>query len=234
MLGRFHFYEGFSLQQTTYPVRLFHLLGVECLLVTNAAGSLNHEDFGVGDLMILKDHVNLVGMTGLNPLRGPNLDDFGPRFPATSDAYTPGLRELARKVFDKHLKEQEADVLENDVTTDFPRFPRMKEGVYAFVSGPSYETPSEARFLKMIGGDAVGMSTIPEVIVAKHCGMSVLGLSLITNLVVMPQPGTSNTDSIKHASHQEVVQMSEKRSHFMQNLVREILQEYAYSCGASD
>lgn len=159
MQGRFHYYEGYSLKEVTYPVRVMQKLGVKILLVTNAAGGVN-TDFVPGDLMVIRDHINLVGD---NPLIGPNLEEFGPRFPDMSEAYNKPLRKLAEEVA------KEAGF-------------KLKKGIYAGLKGPSYETPAEIRYLRAIGADAVGMSTVPEVIVANHGGMKVLGISCITNM----------------------------------------------------
>ncbi len=161
MRGRAHYYEGYTLQQTTLPVRAMRLLGVETLIVTNAAGGINAA-YHAGDLMLIVDQLNLVGMAGLNPLRGPNDDTLGPRFPDMTNAYDPGLRALARAVAD-----------ELRVT--------LHEGVYMMLAGPSFESPADVRLVRLLGADAVGMSTVPEVIVARHGGMRVLGLSLISN-----------------------------------------------------
>ncbi|KAI8612477.1 nucleoside phosphorylase domain-containing protein [Chytriomyces sp. MP71] len=166
MVGRKHAYEGHSLLRTVFPVRVMKLLGVHTVIVTNAAGGLNN-DFKVADIMVIQDHLSLPGMSGVNALVGPNLDVFGPRFPAVSDAYDYNLRLLAFKASQKVGIPAEC----------------MQEGVYCMVAGPSYESRAEARNLRNMGGDAVGMSTVPEVIVARHAGMRVLGLSLITNHV---------------------------------------------------
>ncbi len=159
MSGRFHSYEGYSMEAVTMPVRVMKLLGVETLLLTNAAGGVNPA-FSPGDLMLITDFINL---TGRNPLRGRNLDPFGPRFPDMSRAYDAQLRELASR---------EAERL------GFP----LREGVYCWMNGPSFETPAEIRMVRKLGADAVGMSTVPETIVARHCGMRVLGISTITNM----------------------------------------------------
>lgn len=161
MRGRVHYYEGYSMQRVTLPVRVMRALGAQTLVVTNAAGGVN-ENFRAGDLMLITDHINLVGMTGLNPLRGPNDDSLGPRFPDLTDAYDPALRDLTRSVA-RELKIE------------------LREGVYVMLAGPSFESPADVRFIRMIGADAVGMSTVPEVIVARHGGMRTLGLSLISN-----------------------------------------------------
>jgi len=161
MRGRAHYYEGYSMQRITLPVRVMHELGVHSLIVTNAAGGVNPA-YRPGDLMLIVDHINLVGMAGLNPLRGPNDESLGPRFPDMSQAYNPMLRDLACQV----AREQ------NIV---------LHQGVYIMLAGPSFETPADVRFIRMIGADAVGMSTVPEIIVARHSGMRVLGLSMISN-----------------------------------------------------
>lgn len=162
--GRVHFYEGYSPQHLTLPVRVMQLLGVKTLIVTNAAGGIN-QNFQKGDLMLIVDHLNLVGLSGHNPLRGPNLAEFGPRFPSMTHAYAPQLIAVAKRV-----------AARLNLT--------LQEGVYAYVAGPAFESPAEIRFLKAIGADAVGMSTAPEVVVANHGGMWVLGISSITNMAI--------------------------------------------------
>lgn len=174
MEGRFHLYEGYSLQQITLPIRVMSRLGVEVLLISSAAGGINPH-FHPGDLMIVTDHINL---TGTNPLIGPNLDEFGPRFPDMSGVYDPGLIKLARK------KALESGTL-------------LREGVYVGITGPSLETPAETRFLKMIGADAVGMSTVAEVIVGVHCGMKIMAIMAVTN-VNLP-------DCMRETSIEEVI-----------------------------
>jgi purine-nucleoside phosphorylase len=162
MQGRVHFYEGHSIQQVVFPVRVMQVMGIEMLIVTNAAGGLK-PDFHAGDLMLISDHINLMGMTGNNPLFGPNDATLGPRFLDMSQAYDPELRRIARQVArEKGLP--------------------LHEGVYVGLAGPSFETPAELRFLRGIGADAVGMSTVPEVIVARHGGIRVLGVSGISNV----------------------------------------------------
>jgi len=161
MRGRAHYYEGYTMQQVTLPVRVMRELGVETLVVTNAAGGIN-VNFRAGDLMLITDHINLVGMAGQSPLRGPNDDSLGSRFPDMTDAYDPVLADRARAA---------ARTLNVE----------LREGVYAMLAGPSFESSADVRFIRMIGADAVGMSTVPEVIVARHGGMRVLGLSLISN-----------------------------------------------------
>jgi purine-nucleoside phosphorylase len=163
MRGRVHLYEGWSAAQAAFPVRALQALGVRTLIVSNAAGGLNR-DFEAGDLMLIRDHIFLPGMAGHNPLAGPNEDALGPRFPNMTNAYDAGLRDTARGV-----------AAEQGVA--------LREGVYVMVAGPSYETPAECQALRALGADAVGMSTCPEVIVARHMGLRVLGLSLITNVL---------------------------------------------------
>ncbi len=182
MQGRAHYYEGYSMAQVTLPVRVFQRLGVETLIVTNAAGAVNPL-FEPGDLMMITDHLNLIGMAGLNPLYGPNLDELGPRFPDMSQAYDRRLCALARQV-----------AQENNM--------RLWEGVYVSLSGPSFETPADLRFLRLIGADAVGMSTVPEVIVARHGGTHVLGISGISN--------KANLDGNTLTTHEEVLAAGEK------------------------
>jgi len=184
MQGRVHFYEGYPIQQVVFPVRVLQVMGIEILMVTNAAGGLNPE-FEAGDLMLIVDHLNLMGMTGNNPLFGPNDPTLGPRFPDMSQAYDRALRRLAHEVADEK---------------DLP----MHEGVYAGLSGPSFETPAEIRFLRGIGADAVGMSTVPEVTVARHGGIKVLGVSGISNVAI------SDPDMAQEATHEEVLMAGKK------------------------
>lgn len=178
MQGRFHYYEGYTQQQTTFPVRVMKALGVEALLLTNAAGGVN-ADWKPGDLMVLTDHLNF---SGANPLTGKNLDDMGPRFPDMSEVYS---RKLATGI------EKVAAQLQIPV----------RKGVYVMMAGPSYETPAEIRMLRTLGADAVGMSTVPEAIVANHCGMTVAGISCITNMAagILDQP----------LNHHEVMETAE-------------------------
>ena len=180
MQGRTHFYEGYSIQHITLPVRVMHLLGVQTLIVTNAAGGLNRT-FKAGDLMLITDQINMVGMGGQNPLRGPNLDEFGLRFPSMTHAYDASLLSLARQA-----------ATELNLT--------LQEGVYVCLAGPTFETPAENRFLHSIGGDAVGMSTAHEVVVANHAGMAVLGISTITNISILETSSTAET------THEEVLE----------------------------
>lgn len=171
MQGRLHTYEGWSFEDVTYPVRVLRLLGAETLVVTNAAGAVNTA-FSAGDIMLITDHIKLFGMS---PLRGPNLDEFGPRFPDVSHVYTPALQAVARQTA---------------AELSIP----LREGVYMFFPGPQYETPAEVRAARALGADAVGMSTVPEAIVAAHCGMAVLGFTLCTNMAagVLDQPLSSD------------------------------------------
>lgn len=192
MQGRFHFYEGYSMDKVTFPVRVMKELGIEELIVTNAAGGVN-ESFTPGDLMIITDHINNMGT---NPLIGPNDSRFGVRFPDMSEAYSKNLRALAKDVAQK-----------SNIS--------IKEGVYVGNPGPVYETPAEVRLARTLGGDAVGMSTVPEVIVAKHAGLEVLGISCISNMAagILDQP----------LSHDEVIETTEKVKASFLTLVNEIV-----------
>ncbi|XP_055725050.1 purine nucleoside phosphorylase-like [Salvelinus fontinalis] len=201
MQGRFHMYEGHSLCKVstiTFPVRVFKLLGVETLIVTNAAGSLA-DSYQVGDIMIIKDHINFPGLAGLNPLNGPNDDKFGPRFPPMSGVYGKDLQKIA---FDL-CKSMDISQI-------------VQEGVYCMVGGPNFETIAEARLLHRLGVDAVGMSTAPEVVVATQCGMRVFGLSLITNKVV------KSYDDTESVNHKAVLEVSKLRSQMLQTLVSQM------------
>ncbi|KJE96307.1 nucleoside phosphorylase [Capsaspora owczarzaki ATCC 30864] len=200
MQGRFHFYEGYQMSKVTLPVRVMRMLGVSVLIVTNAAGGLN-AGFNIGDIMVIEDHINIPGMAGNNPLFGQNDDRFGPRFPPMSDAYNVALRE---------------QLLSVGKSLGFGEF--LREGVYTHVAGPSFETAAEARFLRTIGGDVVGMSTVPEVIVARHCGLNVVGLSLVTNMVV------TDSRSGAIASHTEVLETGRRRTIDMQTLVTKFVE----------
>lgn len=178
MQGRVHFYEGYSMAQVTLPIRMMQRLGVKTLIVTNAAGGVNPE-FQPGDVMLITDHLNFLGMMGSNPLMGPNYDELGPRFPDMSQAYDRQLAESARQA-------AQASAIQ------------LREGVYAGLSGPSFEGPADLRFLRLAGADAVGMSTVHEVIVARHGGMRVLGFSGISN--------KANLDGSTITTHEEVIQ----------------------------
>jgi purine-nucleoside phosphorylase len=177
MQGRVHYYEGYSMGQVGLPVRVMQRLGIQILIVTNAAGAVNPA-YQPGDLMLIVDHLNLIGMAGLNPLRGPNLDELGPRFPDMGRAYDRELIALARQV-----------AKESDIA--------LQEGVYACLAGPSFETPADLRFLRTAGVDAVGMSTVPEVTAARHGGTRVLGISGISN--------KANLDGNTLTTHAEVL-----------------------------
>ncbi|RMJ27650.1 hypothetical protein PHISP_01502 [Aspergillus sp. HF37] len=172
MVGRAHYYEGHSINQVTFPVRVFELLGAGTLVATNSAGGLNTE-YAVGDVVLLNDikHIFLAGLAGIHPLRGPNEEEFGVRFPPLSDAYDLDLRRTLHKAWKSVIPPE--------------RKRRLHEGVYAFVGGPSYETRAECRLLRQLGADLVGMSTVPEIVVARHCGIRVLALSLVTNNAVL-------------------------------------------------
>jgi purine-nucleoside phosphorylase len=199
MQGRIHFYEGYSMQQLTFPVRVMSLMGIKTLIVTNAAGGLASR-FEPGDLMLIRDHVNLVGLGGQNPLIGPNDSDFGVRFPDMAQAYDPALREIAKRVAQAH------GIV-------------LHEGVYVCLAGPSFETPAEIRFLRLIGGDAVGMSTVPEVIVARHMGVRVLGISGITNV------HAADDGEPRETSHQEVLEAGKVIAPRLIALLRGILKQ---------
>ncbi|MBU5672613.1 purine-nucleoside phosphorylase [Paenibacillus brevis] len=196
MKGRFHMYEGYGPELTAFPVRVMKELGVSALLVTNAAGGIN-TSFNPGDLMLISDHINL---TGTNPLMGPNDNALGVRFPDMSQAYSRRLRELARTT----AKQQGISV---------------QEGVYAGLLGPTYETPAEIRMLRTLGGDAVGMSTVSEVIVARHAGIEVLGISCISNMAagILDQP----------LSHDEVMETTDRVREQFLNLVLAIIPDMA-------
>ena len=195
MQGRVHFYEGYSMSQITLPVRVMLRLGLEMMFVTNAAGGVNPE-FVPGDVMLITDNLNLVGMMGANPLMGPNIDELGPRFPDMSRAYDHELMATARQVAS----------YENVL---------LREGVYCALSGPSFESPADLRFLHMVGADAVGMSTVPEVIVARHGGMRVLGLSGISN--------KANLDGSTVTTHEEVIEAGKIITPKMEKLIRGVL-----------
>jgi len=197
MQGRVHYYEGYSMAQVAFPVRVMQTLGIETLIVTNAAGGLNPE-FRAGEVMLIEDHINLIGMCGPNPLRGPNLDEFGPRFPDMSEPYDARLQALARQT-----------AAQEGIS--------LREGVYICVAGPNFETPADLRFLRMIGADAVGMSTVPEVTVARQGGARTLGLSGITN--VAPVKGAAT----KKTTHEEVLEAGHTLAPKMETLIRGVL-----------
>jgi purine-nucleoside phosphorylase len=195
MQGRVHFYEGYTMGQVTLPIRIMQRLGIEMLFVTNAAGGVN-PDFVPGDVMLITDNLNLIGMTGTNPLFGPNIDELGPRFPDMSQVYDRSLMDSARK----------AASSENI---------QLQEGIYCALSGPSFEGPADLRFLRLAGADAVGMSTVPEVIVARHGGMRVLGMSGISN--------KANLDGSTVTTHEEVIEAGKVISPKIEKIIRRIL-----------
>jgi purine-nucleoside phosphorylase len=195
MQGRIHFYEGYSMSQITLPVRVMRRLGLEMVFVTNAAGGVNPE-FVPGDVMLITDNLNLIGMMGANPLMGPNIDELGPRFPDMSQAYDRQLMALARQVA---------------ASENIP----LREGVYCALSGPSFEGPADLRFLRMAGADAVGMSTVPEVIVARHGGMRVLGFSGISN--------KANLDGSTVTTHAEVMEAGKVITPKIEKIIRGVL-----------
>ena len=205
--GRVHFYEGYSMQQITFPIRVMRALGVETLIVTNAAGGLNPA-FSAGDTMVIRDHLNLTGMAGFNPLRGPNDPDLGPRFPLMAGAYDPQLRRLAYEVAAELSFE-------------------LQSGVYAGLAGPTFETPAELRFLRMMGADAVGMSTTPEVTVARHAGMQVLGFSIISNMA-LPDEIEAAVDARGEGAgtdevHEEVLEAGQQAVPRLRAVIRGVL-----------
>ncbi|ODV63660.1 purine-nucleoside phosphorylase [Ascoidea rubescens DSM 1968] len=207
MVGRLHFYEGYELSEATFPIRVASLLGVSVMIATNAAGGINPL-YKPGDLMIISDHINFPGLSGSHPLRGPNVDEFGPRFLPLSNTYDLELRKL---------------FFQSAQSRKITR--RIAEGVYAFVSGPTYETRAEVRFLKTAGADAVGMSTVPEVIIAHHCGMRVFALSLITNTCVGDEPASIFDEapvSLEQgkATHSEVLEYANKASLDVQSIIQ--------------
>jgi purine-nucleoside phosphorylase len=192
MQGRFHYYEGYSLKEVTFPVRVMKFLGINTLFVSNASGGLNPK-FKIGDLMMINDHIN---MFGNSPLMGPNHKELGPRFPDMSQPYNLHLRNLAHKI-----------ALKNQID--------LKEGVYVGVAGPTFETPAEYRMFRILGGDAIGMSTVPEVVVARHMDMDVFGISIITDSGV---PG-----EIKEISHEEVQAVAMLAEPKMSLIIRELI-----------
>jgi len=195
MNGRIHYYEGYEMSQVTLPIRVMQRLGIKVLIVTNAAGGIN-QDFVPGNPMLITDHLNFLGMAGVNPLRGPNMDEFGTRFPDMSQPYDRELAELTRSV----AKSQGLI---------------LYEGIYVCLSGPTFETPADLRFLAGAGVDAVGMSTVPEVIVANHGGQRVLGISGITN--------SSNLYGEAETTHEEVIETGMVLAPKMMDLIRGVL-----------
>jgi purine-nucleoside phosphorylase len=195
MQGRIHYYEGYTMGEVTLPIRVMQRLGITNLIVTNAAGGV-HPDFEPGDVMLITDQLNLMGMSGLNPLMGPNLDEIGTRFPDMSQPYDRVYCDLARKV-----------AKENGLT--------LREGIYAGLSGPSFESPADLRFLRNAGADAVGMSTVPEVIIARHGNMRVLGLSGVSN--------KANLDGSTVTTHEEVIEAGKVITPKVEKIIRGVL-----------
>lgn len=190
--GRFHYYEGYNMKEVTIPIQVLKELGIEKVILSNAAGGMN-PTFKVGDIMVIKDHINLFGD---NPLLGPNDPDLGPRFPDMSEAYSKSMIKIAMNVAKEHKL-------------------FLQQGVYVGVSGPCYETPAEYRMFYMMGADAVGMSTVPETIVARYRGMEVFALSVITDLGVIGQ--------VEKVSHEEVVKAAETAGPAMEKLIYEMI-----------
>lgn len=195
MKGRVHYYEGYSMAQVTFPTRVLKALGCESLIVTCAAGGLNPA-FQAGDLMMITDHINMMGE---DPLRGPNEESLGPRFPAIFGAYAPALREHCLSV-----------ALEQGID--------LKQGVYSPISGPCYNTPAELRMLRMLGSDSVGMSTVPEVVTAKHMGMQVLGVACITDMAIPDHP--------VHLTHGQVMAVANRTKPRFQGLIKGCLERF--------
>ena len=193
MQGRFHYYEGYDMKQVTFPVRVMKALGINTLFVSNAAGGMNKE-FKVGDVMIITDHINLFPE---NPLRGKNYEELGPRFPAMTEAYSHALVSMADDI-----------AAEDEI--------RLMHGVYVGTPGPTFETPAEYEYFRIIGGDAVGMSTVPEVIVANHAGMRVFGVSVITDL--------GGKDVTEVPTHEEVQKAAVKAQPVMTHIIKKMIE----------
>lgn len=193
MQGRFHYYEGYTMKEVTFPVRVMKTMGIETLCVSNASGGLN-PDFKVGDLMVITDHIN---MFGDNPLIGKNYNELGPRFPDMSEPYSKALIAKALEIGKRNNIE-------------------LKQGVYAGTTGPTFETPAEYKMFRILGGDAVGMSTVPEIIVARHMGMTTFGISIITDSGV---PG-----EIVEVSHEEVQEVAAAAEPFMTKVIKELVE----------
>lgn len=194
MQGRFHYYEGYNMKEVTFPVRVMRALGIDTLLVSNASGGM-HPDFEIGDLMIITDHINLFPE---HPLRGKNFNELGTRFPDMSEAYSKELIAKAKAIAKR-----------NNI--------RVVEGVYVGTTGPTFETPAEYKYFRIIGGDAVGMSTVPEVIVANHGGMRVFGISIITDLGV--------EGKIVEVTHEEVQEIGNRAQPLMTQIMKELVEE---------
>lgn len=194
MQGRFHYYEGYTMQEVTIPVRVMKKLGIKLLVASNAAGGLN-PDFKAGDIMLITDHINFMGT---NPLIGPNLEDFGPRFPDMSEVYDKGMIELLEKV-----------AASQDI--------RVQKGIYGAVSGPNYSTKAELSMMIKLGSDTVGMSTVPEAIVARHCGLKVAGVSCITDMSI--------PDTMIPPTHEEIVKVAEAVKPRFTALIKQFIKE---------
>ena len=199
MQGRVHYYEGYSMDVVTLPIRVMQRLGIPNLILTNAAGAI-HPEFIPGDVMLITDHINIIGMSGPNPLRGPNMSEFGERFPDMSQAYDRGLMNLARDAAKKHGIQ-------------------LREGVYAGLSGPSFESPADLRFLRVIGADAVGMSTVAETVIAHHGHTRVLGFSGISN--------KANLDGSTVTTHEEVLEAGKVIVPKLTSLIQGVLETLA-------
>lgn len=194
MNGRFHFYEGYDIGQTTFPIRVFKLLGIEKLIVTNASGGIN-TSFNAGDFMVINDYLSFFAES---PLRGKNIEEFGERFPDTSETFDKELSSKLKEVIKKHVG-------------------KVQEGVYAYMKGPTFETPAEIRALRILGADSVGMSTVPEVVVANHCGIKSVGVTCITNMAA----GVLN----EKLSHEDVTRTAEKVKFQFKELIKEYIKE---------
>ena len=203
--GRFHYYEGYEMSQVTFPMRVFGLLGVEKVILTNAAGSVR-TSMKPGNLMLIRDHINLMG---INPLRGANEERFGARFPDMTQVYDKILQDIAYEEAEAIAK----DRFERGIDKEMPHF--MWRGVYCALSGPTYETPAEIRMFRLLGADAVGMSTVPEAIAARHQGMKVLGISCITNLAAGLSGGLIN--------HEEVIETGARVADAFKELLRRVI-----------
>ncbi|CAH1985583.1 unnamed protein product [Acanthoscelides obtectus] len=203
MRGRFHYYEGYPLWKCAMPVRVMKLLGVEHLIITNAAGGLN-ANYKVGDIMLVRDHINLMGFAGNNPLQGPNDERFGPRFPPMNKAYDRDVIKAAR-----------------NIAKDLGLEKNIHEGVYTCLGGPNFETVAELKMLKMLGADTVGMSTVHEVITARHCNLNVFAFSLITNMCVF------DYDCEEDPNHEEVIDVGKMREVVLQNFVKRVVKHIA-------
>ncbi len=213
--GRFHFYEGYDIAQVVFPIRTFGILGVKSLILTNAAGSVN-TDFKQGSLMLIRDHINLMGT---NPLRGRNDERFGVRFPDMTEVYSLEYQEIviaeAKKMAQEKAARREIETGKKETINYF-----LRRGVYCGLSGPNYETPAEIRLLRLLGTDAVGMSTVPEAITARHAGMKVIGISCITNMAA----GISN--DVIH--HEEVMETGAKVATTFKELLRRVIPKLKY------